>query len=279
MISIRMLKICGDSFLKPLELIFKSCIESGKFPIEWKKANVVPVHKKNNRQLIENYRPISLLPVCGKILERIIYNKMFEFFSENELISHNQSGFRPGDSCINQLLCITHDIYQSLDDGLETRGVFLDISKAFDKVWHEGLLFKLKQNGISGNLLNVITDFLYQRKQRVVLNGEHSSWTNIEAGVSQGSILGPLFFLIYINNLSNGLTSNPKLFADDTTLFSIIYNINSTENDLSTDLMKISNWAFQQKMRFNPDPNKQAQEVILSRKIKLIILRYILIKT
>ena len=93
---------------------------------------------------------------------------MFEFFSENELISHNQSGFRPGDSCINQLLRITYDIYQSLDDGLETRGVFLDISKAFDKVWHEGLLFKLKQNIISGNLLNVITDFLYQRKQRVL---------------------------------------------------------------------------------------------------------------
>ena len=117
MISIRMLKICGDSILKPLELIFKSCIESGKFPIEWKKANV-PVHRNNNKQLIENCHPVSLLPVCGKILERIIYSKMFEFFSENELISHNQSGFRPGDSCINQLLCITHDIYQSLDDGL-----------------------------------------------------------------------------------------------------------------------------------------------------------------
>ena len=95
---------------------------------------------------------------------------MFEFFTENELISHNQSGFKPGDSRINQLLCIPHDIYQSLDDGLETRGVLLDISKAFDKVWHEGLLFELKQISISGNLLNVITDFLYQRKQRVVLD-------------------------------------------------------------------------------------------------------------
>ena len=110
MISIRMLKICGDSILKPLELIFKSCIESGKFPIEWKRANIVPVHKKN-KQLIENYCPISLLPVCGKILERIIYNKIFEFFSENELISHNQSGFRPGDSCINQLVCISPTIF------------------------------------------------------------------------------------------------------------------------------------------------------------------------
>ena len=120
----------------------------GNFPSNGKKANVVPVHIKNKKQVVENYRPISLLPVCGKILERIIYNKMFEFFSENELISHNQSGFKLGDSCINQLLCTAHDIYQSLDDGLETRGVFLDISKAFDKVWHEGLLFKLKQNGL-----------------------------------------------------------------------------------------------------------------------------------
>ena len=137
-------------------------------------------------------------------------------------------------------------------------------------IWHEGLLFKLKQNGISGNLLNVITDFLYQRKQRVVLNGQHSSWTNIEAGVPQGSILGPLFFLIYINDLSDGLTSNPKLFADDTSLFSVIHDINSTANDLNSDLMKISNWAFQWKMRFNPDPNKQAQEVIFSRKINKI---------
>ena len=114
--------------------MFKLCIESGKFPIEWNKANVVPVHKENNKQLIEIYRPISLLLVCGKILERLIYDKMFEFFTETELISHNQSVFKPGDSCINQLLCITHDIYQSLDDGLETRGVFLDISKTFDKV-------------------------------------------------------------------------------------------------------------------------------------------------
>ena len=121
---------------------------------------------------------------------------MFEFFTENELISQNESGFKPGHSCISQLFCITHDIYQSLDDGLETRAAFIDISKTFNKVWDEGLLCKLKQNGISGNLLNVITDILYQREQRIVLNGQHSSWTNIQAGIPQGSILGPLFFLI-----------------------------------------------------------------------------------
>ena len=111
---------------------------------------------------------------------------MFEFFTENELISQNQSGFKPGDSCISQILFITQDICQSLDDGLDTRAVFLDISKAFDKIWHDGLFFKMKQNGISGSLLNVITDFLYQSKQRVVLNGQHSSWTNVQVGGPPG---------------------------------------------------------------------------------------------
>ena len=99
---------------------------------------------------------------------------MFKFFIENELISPNQSGFKSGDPCINQLLAITHEIYKSFDDGFEVRGVFLDISKAFDKVWHEGLIFKLKQNGISGNLLNLLCDFLRNKKQRVLLNGQVS---------------------------------------------------------------------------------------------------------
>ena len=144
MISIRMLKLCGKSICKPLDLIFQSCIKQGKFPTEWKKANVVPVHKKGDKQILKNYRPVSLLPICGKIFERLIYNNLFEYFIENDLISQNQSGFKSGDSCINQLISITHEIYQSFDDGLEVRGIFLDISKAFDKVWHEGLVNKLK---------------------------------------------------------------------------------------------------------------------------------------
>ena len=178
-ISIRMLKICGPSICKPLEIIFKSCLESEIFPLEWKKANVVPVHKKNDKQSLANYRPISLLPICGKIFERLLYNEMLHFFITNHLISMNQSGFKPGDSCINQLLSITHGIYASLDEGYEVRGVFLDISKAFDKVWHEGLIFKLEQNGISGKLLRLIKDFLSNRKQRVVLNGQCSSWMDV----------------------------------------------------------------------------------------------------
>ena len=193
---------------------------------------------------------------------------MFNLFNKNNLISPKQSGFKPGDSCIIQLISITHEIYEALDAGFEVRSVFLDISKAFDKVWHEGVLFKLSQNGISGNLLELLTDFLKNRKQRVTLNGKTSFWTEVNAGVPQGSILGPLLFLIYINDLPDGLSSNVKLFADDTSLFSVVYDIHSSASDLKKDLKTINKWDLQWKLSFNPDPNKQAREVIFTRKSK-----------
>ena len=144
--------------------------------------------------------------------------------------------------------------------GLEVRSVFLDISKAFDKLWHDGIIYKPTQNGISGNLLNLLEDFLKERKKRVVLNGQVSTWKNINAGVPQGSILGPLLFLIYINGL----------FADDTSLFSVAHDTQTSANDLNKDLEIINNWALQWEMNFNPDSTKQAQEVIFSRKAKEI---------
>ena len=125
-----------------------------------------------------------------------------------------------------------------------------------------------KRNGISGELLHILSNFLSNRKQRVVLNGENSSWTNVHAGVPQGSILGPLLFLIYINDLSKNLKANAKLFADDTSLFSVVYDVNTSARELNDDLQKVNDWAFQWKMSFNLDPNKQDQEVIFSRKSK-----------
>ena len=169
-----------------------------------------------------------------------MHNSLFEYFIENDIISPNQSGCKPGDSCTNQLISVTHEIYQSFDDGFEVRGVFLDISKTFDKVWHNGLIYKLKQNGVAGDLLDTLTNFLKERKQRVVLNGQYSMWTNVEAGVPQGSILGPLLFLIYINDLPGNLVSNPKLFADDTSLFPVIRNKHLSVQNLNEDLNKIN---------------------------------------
>ena len=129
------------------------------------KSKCLPSSWKNGKLLIEDSRPISLLPVCGMILERLIYNKMFDLFTENELIYRNQSSFLSGNSCVNQLLCVTRNIYQLHDDSLKTRDTFLDILKAFVEAWHESVLYKLKENGISGNLLNVITDCVRENKE------------------------------------------------------------------------------------------------------------------
>ena len=167
---------------------------------------------------------------------------MFSFFLANNLLA--LSDFKPVDSCINQLLSITHEICSSSDAGFEVRSVFLVISKTFDKVWPEGILFKLKQNDISDCLLNILSDFLRNRKQRVTLNCQSSSWTNLNAGVSQGSIPGPLLFLIYINDLSDGFSSNAKLFADDTSLFSVVHDVNISDIELNSELKKINDWAF-----------------------------------
>ena len=151
------------------------------------------------------------------------------------------------DSCVHQLLSVTHEIYKSFDanPSLEGRGVFLDISKAFDRVWHVGLLYKLKLLGICGSYYKLVESFLDSRHQRVVLNGQSSKWSLVEAGVPQGSILGPLLFLVYINDLPQGLHCNAKLFADDTSLFSIITSPAISSSNLNEDLVKITHWAYQ----------------------------------
>ena len=184
-IPIRMIKICGKSLTKPLIIFFKSSTKSYYYSDILKRSNITPVHEKNDKQLINNYRPISLLPTFANNFEKIIFNRICNFLSEEELLNPNQSGFHPSDSCINQLLAITPEIFEAFNCNphLEVRSVSLDTSKAFDKVWLEGLLYKLKTMGISGEFYNLLENYLSGRFQRVVLNGQTSSWRLLLAGV------------------------------------------------------------------------------------------------
>ena len=269
-ISGQMLLLCDDSISIPLQIIYSNILSTSIYPDIWKIANVTPIFKKGDKQLIKNYRPISLLPICSKILEKLIFNQLYTYLHTNNLLTKNQSGFRPGDSTTNQLLYLIDEIHQAFDctESFEVRSVFLDISKAFDKVWHKGLVFKLEQNGISGCLLNLFQNYLNNRKQRVVLNGSFSELSSVESGVPQGSILGPLLFLIYINDLETNIKSNINFFADDTMLFSIVKDPLITANDLNYDLDIINKWAHQWKLEFNPDPLKSAVEILFSCKKK-----------
>ena len=140
---VRKTKIRDESLVQPLSLILTGCIDTGVYPDTWKKSNIVPVHKKGDKQIVNNYRPVSLLPICSKILEKIIFDSIMRFLNENKLLSDAQSGFRSSDSCEYQLLSIVHDIYKSFEGNhpLENRGLFLDISKAFHIVWHDGLIY------------------------------------------------------------------------------------------------------------------------------------------
>ena len=167
-----------------------------------------------------------------------MFGSLYEHFSLHEMLNPSPSCFRPGDSTINQLIFIVHSIFVAFDCSppLDVRSVYLDISKAFDRVWHDGLIYKIRQTGVSGQLLSLIQSFLADRMQRTVLNGKASQWDKISAGVPQGSILGSLFFFVYINDLTTDLKCIVKLFADDTSLFSVAHNPNECAADLNHDL-------------------------------------------
>lgn len=188
---------------------------------------------------------------------------MFNFFRDQQIITCLQSGFVSGDSTVNQLVDIYNTFCKALDDGKEVRAIFCDISKAFDRVWHKGLIYKLKQAGIDTTLLQWLVSYLSNRKQRVVIPGACSDWVVIEAGVPQGSILGPLLFLIYINDIVIGINSNVRLFADDTSLYLIVNNPYVAAGQLNADLETIHRWAERWLVKFNPS---KSESLLISRK-------------
>ena len=226
--------------LLPLSNLFNFSLNHGLVPKIWKQANVSPIHKKNYPLDVSNYRPISLLSTVGKVLGKIVHKHLFNFLNAHHVITTLQSGFIPGYSTANQLVDIYNTFCKALDEGKEICAIFCDISKAFDRVWHKGLLYKFETAGISGSLLSWFTDYLNDRLQRVVLPGGSSAWTPIKVGVPQGSILGPLLFLLYINDNVEDINSSIRLFADDTSLYIIVDDAIQAAETLNLDLEKVS---------------------------------------
>ena len=212
---------------------------------------------------------MSLLPIFGKS-----FGKTFNgILLQEKLLNPNQSGFCPSNSCIYQLLTIKHEIFElfACNPLLEVRSVFLDISKVFDKVWQEVLLYKRRPTSIWGKLYRLLRNYLSSTLQIVIWNGKTPSWRPVLADVSQGSVLVPLLFLVYINDLPHELKSSAKLLADDTSPFTIVKDNSESANILNNDVLFISEWAYTWKMLFNPDTSKLAQNVLFSSKKKVQI--------
>ena len=247
----KVLKMASPTISKALTLLFNRSLSEGRFPKCWKVAYVTPIHKKASKSICANYRPISLLSCVGKALEKCIQKRVFMFLKENQILNPCQSGFIPGDSTVYQLISMYDDFCKSLDNHTPTQAIFFDISKAFDRVWHQGLLHKLNAIGIQGTLHNWFSDYLNNRTQAVVIKGQISNYTDITAGVPQGSVLGPLLFLIYINDLADNIDSNIKLFADDTSIYLSLDDNQIRTQTLNSDLLKIQEWANTWKVTFN----------------------------
>ena len=239
-----------DQISIPLARVFNLSLKEGVVPFEWKEANIIPLFKKGSRNKSENYRPVSLTSVICKLLERLIKDHMVDFLVKHKLLNSSQHGFLKARSCLTNMLCFLEEITKWIDMGSPVDIIYLDFQKAFDKVPHQRLLLKLKAHGIGDSITDWIEQWLTDRRQRVVVDGEVSNWKSVLSGVPQGSVLGPILFLIYINDLDESITSNVLKFADDTKLFRKV-NTDGDKQHLQNDLDRLVKWSEKWQMLFN----------------------------
>ncbi len=245
-IPARVLKQAAPELAKPLARLFQLLMSKHYMPKQWKLAHVIPCYKKKDKHDPNNYRPVSLLSIISKVMEGLINKALWKHINKHQLISDKQFGFRAGHSTADALTYVSQNLHDTKDKRQESRLICLDISRAFDRVWHKGLISKLEALGLKGTLLKWLEDYLTNRELKVTINGK-SSWAKaINAGVPQGSILGPLLFIIYIDDLPEKLANTAILYADDSSVMSIIREREdriAVAESLDNDLAEIQKWA------------------------------------
>ena len=266
-ISNKVIKYVANLISKPLCHIFNMSFQNGIFPDLLKIAKVIPILKKDDPHTFKNYRPISLLPCFSKLLERLIYNRLIHFLTKHNVIFNRQYGFRKGFSTDLALIDIYDKLTYALQNNESTVGIFLDLSKAFDTINHEILLTKLSIYGIRGLPLKLLTNYLSNRQQFTSFNCVDSKMSRVICGIPQGSILGPLLFLLYVNDLPrSSKILKFILFADDSNIYFSHNNTTTLFNIINTELMKVSNWFKLNKLSLNIE---KTNYIIFGRKRKL----------
>jgi hypothetical protein len=248
----RVLKNTAASLCTPLQMIFQHSLDTASLPSVWKEANVTALYKKGNKQVPNNYRPVSLTAVPCKILESFVREVLVTHMRDNNLFSEFQYGFRERRSTTLQLLHTVEDWMRSIDRGETIDACYLDLMKAFDSVPHKRLIVKLKSYGVEGRLLQWIENFLRNRTQQVFVEGKHSSAAQVLSGVPQGSVVGPTLFIIYINDMPDMVNSTIRLYADDAKLYRVIRN-KQDEATLQRNLHSLHTWSAKWLLKFHPE--------------------------
>jgi len=241
-----------NELVSPLTTMFNLSIKTGIVPQDWKDANVTPLFKKGSKNKPENYRPVSLTSIVGKILESIIKDHIVEHLNKYSLIKSSQHGFTKGKSCLTNLLEFFETVTKEVDQDNSVDLIYLDFAKAFDKVPYMRLFKKLECHGLNGLVLDWVKNWLCGRRQKVSISKESSSWQDVTSGVPQGSVLGPVLFIIYINDLETDLLSKIGKFADDTKMSKCVNSLRDAEV-LRDDLKKLYEWSRSWQMQFNKD--------------------------